>query len=89
MENQTNVDELSYREASTELERIIRNLESGDMELEASLKSYTRGVELLRSLRARLADAEQKVSVLVADIDGNDVLQSADAASTEDKPSFL
>ena len=44
MENQTNVDELSYREASTELEHIIRNLESGDMELEASLKSYTRGV---------------------------------------------
>lgn len=89
MENQTNVDELSYREASTELEHIIRNLESGDMELEASLKSYTRGVELLRSLRGRLADAEQKVSVLMADIDGNDVLHPADAASTEDKPSFL
>ena len=89
MENQTNVDELSYREASTELEHIIRNLESGDMELEASLKSYTRGVELLRSLRGRQADAEQKVSVLMADIDGNDVLPPADAASTEDKPSFL
>ncbi len=89
MENQTNVDELSYREASTELEHIIRNLESGDMELEDSLKSYTRGVELLRSLRSRLSDAEQKVSVLMADIDGNDALQPADAASTEDKPSFL
>lgn len=89
MENQTNVDEMSYREASTELEHIIRNLESGDMELEDSLKSYTRGVELLRSLRGRLSDAEQKVSVLMADIDGNDVLQPADAASTEDKPSFL
>lgn len=89
MENQINVDELSYREASTELEHIIRNLESGDMELEDSLKSYTRGVELLRSLRGRLLDAEQKVSVLMADIDGNDVLQPADAASTEDKPSFL
>ena len=77
MENQTNVDELSYREASTELEHIIRNLESGDMELEASLKSYTRGVELLRSLRGRLADAEQKVSVLMADIDGNDGIYSS------------
>ena len=59
------------------------------MELEASLKSYTRGVELLRSLRGRLADAEQKDSVLMADIEGNDVLQPADAASTEDKPNFL
>ena len=27
MENQTNVDELSYREASTELEHIIRQAE--------------------------------------------------------------
>ena len=43
-----NVEELTYKEASTELELIIRSLESGDMELEESLESYTRGVELLR-----------------------------------------
>ena len=30
------------------------------MELEESLESYTRGVELLKSLRTRLSDAEQK-----------------------------
>ena len=88
MENQTNVDELSYREASTELAHIIRHLESGDMELEASLKSYTRGVELLRSLRGRLADAEQKVSVLLKDVDGNDVLADGEAANTDDNLSF-
>lgn len=28
-----NVEELTYKEASTELELIIRSLESGDMEL--------------------------------------------------------
>ena len=44
-----NVEELTYKEASTELELIIRSLESGDMELEESLESYTRGVELLKS----------------------------------------
>ena len=70
-----NVEELTYKEASTELELIIRNLESGEMELEESLESYTRGVELLRSLRTRLEDAEQKVSVLMKDVDGSDVLQ--------------
>ena len=68
------VEDLTYKEASTELELIIRNLESGDMELEESLESYTRGVELLRSLRARLEDAEQKVSVLLKDMDGTDTL---------------
>lgn len=83
-----NVDELTYKEASTELELIIRNLESGDMELEESLESYTRGVELLRSLRARLEDAEQKVSVLLKDVDGTDRLVAGEAADTSDRLSF-
>ena len=51
------------------------------MELEESLESYTRGVELLKSLRTRLSDAEQKVSVLLKDVDGNDVLADGEAAS--------
>lgn len=83
-----NVEDLSYKEASTELELIIRSLESGEMELEESLESYTRGVELLKSLRTRLTDAEQKVSVLLKDVDGNDVLADGEAANTDDNLSF-
>lgn len=88
MAEQKKVEELTYKEASQELERIIRSLESGDMELEESLESYTRGVELLKSLRSRLSEAEQKVSILLQDVDGTDVLVPADAASTDDKLSF-
>lgn len=79
-----NVDELTYKEATTELELIIRSLEGGEMELEDSLESYTRGVELLKSLRSRLADAEQKVSVLLKDVDGTDTLVAGEAASDAD-----
>lgn len=82
------VEDLSYKEASRELELIIRNLESGDLELEDSLESYTRGVALLKSLRARLADAEQKVSVLMKDVDGSDKLVEGQAADTSDTLSF-
>ncbi len=88
MAEQKRVEELTYKEASQELERIIRSLESGDMELEESLESYTRGVELLKSLRSRLSEAEQKVSILLQDVDGTDTLVPADAASTDDKLSF-
>lgn len=88
MAEQKKVEELTYKEASQELERIIRSLESGDMELEESLESYTRGVELLKSLRSRLSEAEQKVSILLQDVDGTDTLVLADAASTDDKLSF-
>lgn len=88
MAEKKNVEELTYKQASQELELIIRSLESGDMELEESLESYTRGVELLKSLRARLNDAEQKVSVLLADVDGTDKLVDGEAASTDDNLSF-
>ena len=60
-----NVDEMTFKEASTELEQIVRALESGDLELEDALERYGRGVQLLTSLRARLGEAEQKVRVLL------------------------
>lgn len=88
MADKKKVEDLTYKEASQELELIIRNLEGGDLELEESLESYTRGVELLKSLRARLADAEQKVSVLMKDVDGNDELVAGKAADTSDNLSF-
>lgn len=59
------VDELSFKEASIELETIVRSLESGELELEQSLEKYKRGVELMTSLRKRLSEAEQKVEILV------------------------
>lgn len=59
------VSELTFKEASTELEQVVRSLESGELELEDSLEQYGRGVELLKSLRERLNDAEKKVNVLI------------------------
>ena len=59
------VEELTFKEASVELERVVRQLEGGDLELEDALERYARGVELLRSLRDRLNHAEQKVQVLL------------------------
>ncbi|MCR4869944.1 MAG: exodeoxyribonuclease VII small subunit [Atopobiaceae bacterium] len=61
------IEELSYKEASIELEQIVRALESGSLELEESIKTYTRGVELLKSLKARIAEAEERVKALLED----------------------
>lgn len=62
---QVAVADLSFKEASVELEQIVRALEAGDLELEDALERYGRGVELLKSLRERLSAAEQKVQVLL------------------------
>lgn len=61
------IEEMSYKEASIELEQIVRALESGSLELEESIKTYTRGVELLKSLKARIAEAEERVKALLED----------------------
>lgn len=65
------IEEMTFKEVSIELEQIVRQLESGDLELEDSLALYARGVELLKSLRERLAGAEQKVRVLLDATDEN------------------
>ena len=66
------VGEMTYREASAELEMIIKALESNQLELEDSLARYQRGVELLADLRGRLANAQQRVSALMGQIEADD-----------------
>ena len=74
------VEEMTFKDASIELERIVRSLEQGDLELEESLERYARGVELLRSLRERLATAEQKVQVLMDATDAGVAVADTTAA---------
>lgn len=77
------IEAMTFKEASIELEQIVRSLEAGDLELEDSLERYGRGVELLRSLRERLASAEQRVRVLVDATDEDAVTtDTASAPST-------
>lgn len=73
---------MTFKEASVELEQIVRSLESGNLELEDSLDQYARGVEILKSLRTRLADAEQKVRVLEQEAGTQDVTDTTAAPST-------
>jgi exodeoxyribonuclease VII small subunit len=61
--------QLSFREASEELEGIVRLLEGNQLELEESLERYERGVALLRTLQTRLAEAQQKVTVLLGEVE--------------------
>jgi exodeoxyribonuclease VII small subunit len=55
---------LHYESAMAELESIVSQLESGQLQLEQSLAAYQRGAELLKQCQQSLADAEQQVSIL-------------------------
>lgn len=55
---------LHYESAIAELESIVTQLESGQLQLEQSLAAYQRGAELLKLCQQSLVDAEQQVSIL-------------------------
>jgi len=58
----------SFEAASSELENIVATMEAGQMSLEASLKAYKRGAELLQYCQKQLQDAQQQVRVLEGDM---------------------
>lgn len=62
-------EEMAFGDALKELEQIVAALESGQLELEDSLDRYERGVALLRALQTKLADAQQKVTMLLGQIE--------------------
>ena len=81
--NEKAIEELSFKEASVELEQVVRSLEGGELELEDALARYQRGVELLRSLRERLTNAEQRVQVLLDSTSEVSAPDTTSAASEE------
>lgn len=54
----------TYEEALTELERLVQQMEAGQLPLDKMLDGYRRGAELLGLCRARLAAVEEQVKVL-------------------------
>jgi exodeoxyribonuclease VII small subunit len=63
------VEELRFSEALAELEAIVAALEGGQLDLEEGLARYERGVALLRASQAKLAEAEQRVTMLMGELD--------------------
>lgn len=69
VQNEKPIEQLTFREAMAELDGIVGTLESNTLELEDSLAKYERGVVLLRALQGRLSDAQQKVDVLMGQLE--------------------
>ena len=65
----TSSDDMTFREAMAELNGIVEALESNTLELEESLVKYERGIALLRFLKESLNTAQQKVEVLMGELE--------------------
>ena len=60
------------------LEKVVRDLERGDLPLEESLKLFEEGVRLSRECQERLNQAERRIEVLLRDSEGRPVLSAFD-----------
>ena len=66
----TPISEMTFEQAMSELERIVTQLERGDVPLEDSISLYEKGAELKKRCEAKLKEAEQKVAAITLDEEG-------------------
>ena len=75
-------EELTFKEAIEELERITDALESGELELEKSLALFERGVELIKFCQSKLDSAQARVKALIDNLEGEVKEVSLDEAAS-------
>ncbi|HEY9031834.1 MAG TPA: exodeoxyribonuclease VII small subunit [Kangiella sp.] len=56
---------VNFENQLQELESIVEQLEGGELPLEQALKVFEKGVKLSRQCQQLLAEAEQKVTILM------------------------
>lgn len=65
-----------FEDTLNQLEQLLDTMESGELSLDESLAAFEEGVKLTRSAQQALANAQQKVEVLMAseedDFDSDD-----------------
>ena len=59
------IDNLSFEEAFSELEEVVQQLEAGDLTLDQSMALFERGMTLATQCNAQLDAAELRVQQLV------------------------
>lgn len=62
--------DMSFEDAMRELEKVVSDLERGDVALEESIALYQRGAELKKHCETKLKAAEEKVAQITLGEDG-------------------
>ncbi len=66
----------NFEAALAALEKVVRELERGDLPLEKSLELFEQGVRLSRECQERLNQAERRIEILLRDEEGRPVLST-------------
>lgn len=77
-EKSPDVSVLSFEAALTELEEIVRQLETGKSSLEDAIGAYERGAELKKHCEKKLTEAKARVEKINLSATGADKLEPVD-----------
>ncbi len=61
---------LSFEKALEQLEQIVREMESGELSLETSLKKFEEGIRLSQFCSQKLEESEKKITLLLEQANG-------------------
>ena len=70
MSKTANLENLSFEESLSELEKIVRQLEAGGADLKTSIDSYERGMALKKLCESKLKEAQTKIEKITLSADG-------------------
>ncbi|WP_066637560.1 exodeoxyribonuclease VII small subunit [Desulfolucanica intricata] len=65
---------MSFEEALSRLEEVVRKLENGQIPLEQALDLFAEGIRLSKYCAGQLNQAEKKIARLISDAEGQQLL---------------
>ncbi|PJC86510.1 exodeoxyribonuclease VII small subunit [Vibrio sp. HA2012] len=77
-------ENMSFEDTLQELDTLVNQLENGDLALEDALKKFERGIGLARAGQSKLTEAEQRVSILLAEDDNAELTEFKNELTDEE-----
>lgn len=76
--------EMKFEEALKKLEKIVNDLEGGNLSLDDALEKYEEGIRLSKTCAKKLEVARKKVEILLKSEDGSVELKDFDEKTAEE-----
>ena len=70
--------ELTFEESMENLEKIVKELEEGNLTLDESVKKFKEGMDLSKKCNDMISNAEKEISILIEKEDGTVVEEDFD-----------
>ena len=65
--SKTKIEKKTIEESLSDLEKLVAELENGELELDQALKKFEQGVRLSRECKKTLEETEMKIKILMED----------------------